>query len=195
MLCDFKHSTERVRLKIHPDKTKILSNQSFNQKKRSSDQQHDSRDSLRVKKQSIFGRQQRLSNRKTAEIKNRIRAAWASFYKYKQELTSKSYFYSTDSAFFNMVITPTLSNASGTCTLSREHERMIRSIQRKMLRLVVQTKRKYKNKTQPGKNEKDEEREKETTEDLMKNNRGQQLKHRSRPRQRRLLHERYRLRN
>ena len=39
-----------------------------------------------------------------------------------------------------MVITPTLSYASGTWTLSKEHERMIRSTQRKMLRLIVQTK-------------------------------------------------------
>ena len=30
MLCDFKHSTEKVGLKIHPGKTKILSSQSSN---------------------------------------------------------------------------------------------------------------------------------------------------------------------
>ena len=29
MLCDFKNSTEKVGLKIHPEKTKILSNQSI----------------------------------------------------------------------------------------------------------------------------------------------------------------------
>ena len=37
---------------------------------------------------------------------------------------------------------------------------MIRSIQRKMLRLIVQTDRKYKRKTQPSRNEEDEEDEK-----------------------------------
>ena len=42
-----------------------------------------------------------------------------------------------------------------------EHERMIRSTQRKMLRFIVPTKRKYKKKTQTGKNEKDEVGEKE----------------------------------
>ena len=52
-----------------------------------------------------------------------------------------------------MVITPTMNNASGTWTLSKEHERMIQSTQRKMLRLLIQTKRKYKKKTQD-KNEK-----------------------------------------
>ena len=33
MMCDIKQSTERVGLKIHPDKTKILSNQSSNRRK------------------------------------------------------------------------------------------------------------------------------------------------------------------
>ena len=59
-----------------------------------------------------------------------------------------------------MVITPTLSYASGTWTPSREHERLIRSTQRKMLHLIVQT-RKYHKTTQPSMNEKDEEGEKE----------------------------------
>ena len=45
-----------------------------------------------------------------------------------------------------MVITPTLTYASGTWTLPEEHEKQIRSTQRKMLRLIVQTKRKDKKK-------------------------------------------------
>ena len=47
-----------------------------------------------------------------------------------------------------MMITPAMNYASGTWTLSKEHERMIQSTQRKMLRLIMQTKRKYKKKTQ-----------------------------------------------
>ena len=59
-----------------------------------------------------------------------------------------------------MVITPTLSYASGTWTLSKEHEGMRPSTQRKMLRLIVQTNRKYKKKTQTRRNDEDEEDEK-----------------------------------
>ena len=40
-----------------------------------------------------------------------------------------------------MVITPTMNYASGTWTLAKEHERMIQSTQRKMLRLITQTKK------------------------------------------------------
>ena len=84
----------------------------------------------------------------TTEIKNRIRAAWATFYKYSQELASKSYLLRHRLPLFDMVITPTMNYASGTWTLSKEHERMVQSTQRIMLRLIIQTKRKYKKKTQ-----------------------------------------------
>ena len=50
---------------------------------------------------------------------------------------------------------PTLTDASGTWTLPQEHEKLIRSTQRKMPRLIVQTKRKYK--TKDMKNKVDEE--------------------------------------
>ena len=49
---------------------------------------------------------------------------------------------------FNMVITTNLTHASGTWTLSKEHDKLIRMTQRKMLRLIVQTLRKYKNKSE-----------------------------------------------
>ena len=55
-----------------------------------------------------------------------------------------------------------MSYASGTWTLTKEHERMIQSTQRKMLRLITQTKRKYKKKTQS----KDEDKAKEGNENL-----------------------------
>ena len=43
-----------------------------------------------------------------------------------------------------MAITPIMTYAGGTWTLSQKHEKMIKTAQRKMLRLIVQTKRKYK---------------------------------------------------
>ena len=46
-----------------------------------------------------------------------------------------------------MVVTPTMTYASGTWTLTEKHEKMIKTTQRKMLRLIVQTKRRYKQKT------------------------------------------------
>ena len=98
-----------------------------------------------------------FQQQETTESRSRIQAAWASFYRYKQELTSKSYSSQHRLRLFNTVISPTLGCASGTWILTKEHERMIRSTQRKMLRLIVQTRRKYKKTTQNSKEGKEPE--------------------------------------
>ena len=87
-----------------------------------------------------------FEDQETEEIKNRWKAGWAAFHKYRQELTSKDYRLCHTLRLFKMVIKPTMTYASGTWTLTQKHEKMIKTAQRKMLRLIVQTKRKYKSK-------------------------------------------------
>ena len=89
MMCDFKQSTERVGLKIHPDKTKILSNQSSNRKKEVAINSIRVEISPACESAKYLGQTITFQQQGTAEIKNRIRVAWASFHRYKQELTSK----------------------------------------------------------------------------------------------------------
>ena len=146
MLCEFKISTETVGLGIHPDKTKILSNQDKEKPKEITVNNIKievlaKRDSARYLGQKIT-----FEDEETEEIKNRLKAAWAAFHKYRQELTSKDYRLCHRLRLFSMVITPTMTYASGTWTLTQKHEKMIKTAQRKMLRLIVQTKRKYKSK-------------------------------------------------
>ena len=99
-----------------------------------------------AKNESVKYLGQRISfhQQETLEIKSRIRAAWTTFHKYRQELTSKKYMLKLRLRLFDATVSPTLCYAAGTWTPSREHERMIQSTQRKMLRLIIQTKRKYK---------------------------------------------------
>ena len=89
---------------------------------------------------------QRISfcQQETTEIKSRIRAAWATFHKYRQELTSKNYMLKHRLRLFDATVSPTICYAAGTWAPNKEHERMIQSTQCKMLRLIIQTKRKYK---------------------------------------------------
>ena len=89
---------------------------------------------------------QRISfyQQETTEIKSRIRAAWATFHKYRQKLTSKNHMLNHRLRLFDATVSPTVCYAAGTWAPNKEHDRMIQSTQRKMLRLVVQTKRKYK---------------------------------------------------
>ena len=101
-----------------------------------------------TKNESVKYLGQRISfhQQETLEIKSRIRAAWATFHKYRQELTSKNYMLKHRLRLFDATVSPTHCYAAGTWTPSKEHERMIQSTQRKMLRLIIQTKRKYKKK-------------------------------------------------
>ena len=144
MLCDFQTSTEAVGLGILPDKTKILSNQDKEKPKEIMV------DNIKIEVLSkgdsarYLGRKSRSRSKKLKRSKNRLKAAWAAFHKYRQELTSKDYRLCHRLRLFGMVITPTLTYASGTWTISQKHERMIKTAQRKMLRLIVQTKRRYK---------------------------------------------------
>ena len=80
----------------------------------------------------------------TTEIKSRIRAAWATFHKYRQELTSKNYMLKRRLWLLDATVSPTVCCAAGPWAPNKEHDRMIQSTQRKMLRLIIQTKRKYK---------------------------------------------------
>ena len=147
MMCKFKEATEKVWLTIHPDKTKILSNESsMNSDTKRYIKIGDMNIEILSKSESVKYLGQRISfyQQETLEIKSRIRGAWTTFRKYRQELTSKKYMLKLRLRLFDVTVSPTLCYAAGTWTPSREHERMIQSTQRKMLRLIIQTQRKYK---------------------------------------------------
>ena len=146
MLCEFKRSTEKVGLRIHPDENSQQPKQpKLGHKKREIEV-----DGIKVEKltrgESVryLGHRITFLQQETTEIRNRIRAAWATFHKYRQELTSKNHTLKHRLRLFDAAITPTMCYAAGTWAPNKEHERMIQSTQRKMLRLIIQTKRKYK---------------------------------------------------
>ena len=129
MLCEFKAGTEAVGLGIHPDKTKILSNQDKMKAKEITV------DNIKIEvwakgdSARYLGQKITFEEQETEEIKNRLKAAWAAFH--RQELTSRDYRLCHRLRLFSMVITPTLTYASGTWTLTLKHEKMIKTAQRK----------------------------------------------------------------
>ena len=169
MMCEFKKATEKVGLTIHPNKTKILSNESsMNSDTKRYIKIGDMNIEILAKNESVKYLGQRISfhQQETLEIKCRIRAAWATFHKYRQELTSKKYLLNCRLRLFEATVSPTLCYAAGTWTLSKEHERMIQSTQRKMLRLIIQTKSKYRKIEKQYIEPKDEKRIVEKTENF-----------------------------
>ena len=92
MMYEFKKATEKVGLKIHPDKTKILSNQStMNSNTKRHIKVGEMSIEILAKSESMKYLGQRISfhQQETLETKSRIRAAWATFHKYRQALTTK----------------------------------------------------------------------------------------------------------
>ena len=117
MLYEFKESTEKVGLRVHPENTKILSNQSsFSSDTKKEMQVDDIKIEILTRGESVrdLGQLITFQQQETTEIKNRIRAAWATFHKYRQELTSKSYLLKHSLRLFDAAITPTICYASGT---------------------------------------------------------------------------------
>ena len=145
MLYEFKKSTEKVRFRIHPEKTKILSNQSIiNSYTKKELEIEDMKIEILTRSESVkyFGQKISFHHQETTEIKNRIRAAWATFRKNRQELTSENYMLNHRLRLIRRAaISPTFCYAAGTWTPNKDHERIIQSTQRKMLRLIIQTKR------------------------------------------------------
>ena len=136
--------TEKVRQRVHPEKTKILSNRSSDTRKEIEVDDIKVEILTRGESSRHLGQMVSFLQQETTEIRNRTRAAWTTFYKFRQELTSKNYQIKHGLRLFDAVINPTICHASGTWTPTKEHERMTQSTQRKILRLIIQTKRRYK---------------------------------------------------
>ena len=117
MLCEFKKVTEKLCLRIHPDKTKILSNQStINSDTKRHLEVDDMNIEILTRNESVKYLGQKISfyQQETTEIKSRIRAAWATFHKYRQELTSKNYMLEHRLRLFDATVSPTVFYAAGT---------------------------------------------------------------------------------
>ena len=133
MMCEFKKATEKVGLRIHPDKTKILSNQStINSDTTKHIEVDDMSIEILTRNESVKYLGQRISfyQQETTEIKSRIRAGWATFHKYRRELTSKNDMLKHRLRLFDATVSPTICYAAGTWAPNKEHERMIQSTQR-----------------------------------------------------------------
>ena len=97
MMCEFKKATEKVGLRIHPE----VDDMSIE---------------ILTRNESVEYLGQRISfyQQETTEIKSRIRAAWATFHKYRQELTSKNYMLKHRLRLFDATVSPTVCYAAGT---------------------------------------------------------------------------------
>ena len=73
-------------------------------------------------------------DQETTEVQHRIRCAWSAFTKHRQKLTSRSYRLQHRLHLFDAVVTPSITYGAGSGATAKEHEKMLRTTQRRMLR-------------------------------------------------------------
>ena len=77
------------------------------------------------------------------ELQNRKNKAWAKFAVFRRELTDKYYDLEKRVQLFQSIVQPTLLYGCACWTMTRERETQIRTLRRKMMRIIVGTKRVY----------------------------------------------------
>ena len=113
MMCDFKKATEKVGLRVHTQTRRRFSATRApsirTQKKHL--EVGDMSIEILTRNESVKHLGQRISfyQQETIEIKSRIRAVWATFHNYRQELTSKNYLLKHRLRLFDATVSPTIS--------------------------------------------------------------------------------------
>ena len=147
MLCEFKKATEKVGLRIHPDKTKILSNQSTiisDTKKAPSSRWHEHRSIDKKRKREIFGSENLVLPTRNDRNQEPDQGGMGDLPQIQTRVDIKKLHAQTSSTAFRRHRLSDCLLRSGNLGTKQRIERMVQSTQRKMLRLIIQTKRKYK---------------------------------------------------
>ena len=132
-------------LELHPDKTKILSSCKRRAGRAAQayiDINGKNIEILRIDANAKYlGRNISFLEPHDTEISNRIAMAWRKFSMLRQELTSKSHSLKDRIRLFHGTVTPTILYGSACWTMTQESRRRLRTCQRRMLRLIVGSRR------------------------------------------------------
>ena len=137
MLDDFCQAATEVGLTVHPDKTKILTNNTGVAK-------HwvevaGGRVEVLGGNGSLtyLGRRLHPDRLHDSEIEARLERGWAKFFSQKKELCCKHAALRSRLKLFHATVSPTVLYGSGSWTMSADRERLLRTTQRRMLRILL----------------------------------------------------------
>eukprot|EP00973_Karenia_brevis_P066267 9211251-Karenia_brevis.AAC.1 len=141
MLSDLADEASQVGLEIHMGKTKILSASA-----------PDGGDKIQIgsvqieilppdKSITYLGRSVCMDSFNESELDHRIAKAWGKFAMYKKELCCKHYSLQQRLKLFDTVVTPSLLYGSGCWVMHSESAHKLKVAQRRMLRMMVDTRR------------------------------------------------------
>ena len=145
MLAELKEAAARCGLKLHAEKTKILTNASVVNGRETPSHTKLGDDDVEILSAEhtarYLGRAVCAINFHEAELESRITAAWRCFHKHKQELTSRQYPLRHRLRLFDAAVTATVLYGCEAWTLKETMKRRLRAVQRKMLRMVLGSRR------------------------------------------------------
>ena len=131
-------------LRIHPGKTKVLSNQSSLRSETKKEMEVDDINTDKRRKREILGPTDYIPATGNDRNQESNQGFLGDVQKVQTRADIKNYLLKPRLRLVDAAITPTMCYASGTWAPTKEHERMLQTAQRKMLRLIIQTKRRYK---------------------------------------------------
>ena len=145
MVQDLREAAAKRGRKIHSGKTKVLTNASgvigsaVPKSIVVGDEHYDVLDYDGSTK--YLGRKVCYNDPHETEFNNRVAKAWDAFTKYRHELTDRRHKLPTRLKLFDAVVSSTLLYGCESWTLRVDHQRRLTVIQRKMLRMVLNAKR------------------------------------------------------
>ena len=146
MIADVARAAAEVGLELHPEKTKILHNGiGYGAGVTQTSCNGMSIEVLDCQKHAMYlGRALCLRGMHGEELRNRTSKAWSKFGIHKDELTDRDIPIRQRLRLFDAMVTPTTLYGSGAWTMTVERHRHLRSTQRRMMRMILNSNRKYK---------------------------------------------------
>ena len=145
MISDLMEAAERRGLKIHPGKTKVLTNASAVATSRVPKTITANGQTYSVlnydESTKCLGRKVCYSDPHEVEFSNRVATAWGAFTKHKRELTDRRHRLHDRLKLFEAVVSSTLLYGCESWTLKVDQQRRLQVLQRKMLRMVLNVRR------------------------------------------------------
>ena len=145
MIEDLNRAALTRGLKIHSGKTKVLTNEAELRCRRLPDHLNIADVKYEVlgadASSKYLGRKVAYTDPHGTEFNNRVAAAWGTFSKHKKELIDKNYPLKIRLKLFDAVVTSSLLYGSETWALKAEQERRLKTTQRKMMRMILNAKR------------------------------------------------------
>ena len=145
MIDDIIKAARQRGLEVHDGKTKVLTNAARITGRKIPDNVIVGDKRFKILEESSstkwLGRKVSFQDPHETELNNRISAAWRAFAVHKDELTNKKYRLKDRLRLFDAVITSTVTYGCETWVLKTDQQRRLRTTQRKMLRMVLNAKR------------------------------------------------------